>query len=57
MFGTDITPEMAKAKELLPINKKAYEEKSKKDQVKTHVGSGSWYKMLKVVTRLGLKCF
>merc|ERR1739838_1286058 len=39
MFGTDITPEMAKAKELLPINKKAYEEKSKKDQVKTHVGS------------------
>merc|ERR1739838_1164555 len=38
-FGTDITPEMAKAKELLPINKKAYEEKSKKDQVKTHVGS------------------
>merc|ERR1739838_195339 len=39
MFGTDVTHEMAKAKELLPMKKQAYEEKSKKDQVKTHVGS------------------
>ena len=40
MLGTEITPEMAKAKELLPIKKQAYEGQSKKDQVNTHVGPG-----------------
>merc|ERR1739838_1022249 len=38
MLGTDVTPEMVKAKELLPMKKQAYEEQSKKDQAKTHVG-------------------
>merc|ERR1739838_775690 len=38
MLGTDITPEMSKAKELLQIKKQAYEEQSKKDQTNTHVG-------------------
>merc|ERR1739838_231666 len=38
MLGTDITIEMSKAKELLPMKKQAYEEKSKKEQVNTHVG-------------------
>lgn len=40
MLGTDITPEMSKAKELLQIKKQAYEEQSKKDQTNTHVGPG-----------------
>ena len=40
MLGTDVTPEMVKAKELLPMKKQAYEEQSKKDQAKTHVGPG-----------------
>ena len=40
MLGTETTPEMAKAKELLPMKKQAYEGQAKKDQANTHVNAG-----------------
>ena len=40
MLGTDITPEMTKAKELLLIKKQAYEGQAKKEQAKTNVNAG-----------------
>merc|ERR1739838_502141 len=38
LLGTDVTPEMSIAKDLLPMKKQAYQEQSNKDLVKTHVG-------------------